>query len=53
MLTVSMFTDAASLYRGLVGGRLRAPEHHLPSVVVIAIDVEDLVSLDTQNTIEG
>jgi len=25
--------------------------HHLPSVVVIAIDVKHLVSLDTENTV--
>ena len=53
--TVSMLTEAASLEPMLA--RLAAGDAdlssagcYLPSVVVIAIDVEDLVTLDTQDT---
>lgn len=51
--TVSMLTDAASLKPLSVvsrGDAAGSSALYLPSVVVIAIDVKDLVSLDTQDT---
>lgn len=59
-LTVSMFTEAASLFRNVSGGvtcdgrnsfPAQLSEEYLPSVVIIAINVKNLISLDTQNTI--
>jgi hypothetical protein len=51
-----MFTEAASLWYIVRWGSCRTGDawtlpRHLPSVVVIAIDVKHLVSLDTENTV--
>lgn len=51
-----MLIEAASLFfmvsRFDRHSELPASRVHLPSIVVIAIDVEDLVALDTQDTVE-
>lgn len=56
MYTVSRFTDAASLEiycQRLAPSIVYTGESvvGLPSVVVISVNVEDLLALDTQNTI--